>query len=180
MEVRRALRPSIRSAMFNLTPGICSMEVVSHRKRKMCSCTIAHESHVLMRSGQYSRQQLREDVLQGECGRRRLLQRRRLQRRRDCSKLEDSAEKASKRESTAPGAKECVNESCPFLEWYSKDFIPNAKKLREREGKTGKVLLILDNAPCHPPVEIFNAIDDVFSVIYLTPSVTALLQPRHH
>ncbi|GFS30588.1 tigger transposable element-derived protein 2 [Trichonephila inaurata madagascariensis] len=48
---------------------------------------------------------------------------------------------------------------------YSKDFIPNVKKLREREGKTGKILLILDNAPCHPPIEILNAIADDFSVM---------------
>ncbi|GFU83643.1 jerky protein homolog-like [Trichonephila clavipes] len=74
-------------------------------------------------------------------------------------------------------AKKCVDELCPFSEWYSKDFLPNVKKLREREGKTGKVLLIIDNAPCHPPVEILNAIDDDFSVLYLPPNVTALVQP---
>ncbi|KAK0062605.1 jerky protein, partial [Biomphalaria pfeifferi] len=67
--------------------------------------------------------------------------------------------------------------SALFSEWYTKDFIPNVKKLREREGKTGKVLPILDNAPCHPPVEILNAIDDDFSVMYLPPNVTALVQP---
>ncbi|GFY74837.1 otoferlin [Trichonephila inaurata madagascariensis] len=67
--------------------------------------------------------------------------------------------------------------SAHFSEWYSKVFIPNVKKLREREGKTGKVLLILDNAPCHPCVEILNAIDDDFSVMYLLPNVTALVQP---
>ncbi|GFY64925.1 HTH CENPB-type domain-containing protein [Trichonephila inaurata madagascariensis] len=75
------------------------------------------------------------------------------------------------------GAKECVDELCPFSEWYSEEFIPNFKKLRERERKTGKVLLILDNAPCHPPVEILNAIDDDFSVMYLPPNVTVLVQP---
>ncbi|GFY31676.1 jerky protein homolog-like [Trichonephila clavipes] len=64
--------------------------------------------------------------------------------------------------------------SALFSEWY---FIPNVKKLREREGKTGKVLLILDNARCHPPVDILNAIDDDFSVMYLPPNVTALVQP---
>ncbi|GFY78833.1 jerky protein homolog [Trichonephila inaurata madagascariensis] len=67
-----------------------------------------------------------------------------------------------------------------FSEWYSKDFIPNVKKLREREGKTGKVLLILDYAPCHPPVEILNVIDDDFSVMYFPPNITALMQPMDH
>ncbi|GFS31328.1 jerky protein homolog-like [Trichonephila inaurata madagascariensis] len=59
-----------------------------------------------------------------------------------------------------------------FSEWYSKDFIPNVKKLREREGKTGRVLLILNNAPCHPPDEILNAIYDNLSVMYLPPNIT--------
>ncbi|GFV41206.1 HTH CENPB-type domain-containing protein [Trichonephila clavipes] len=71
---------------------------------------------------------------------------------------------------------------CPlpfFSERYSKDYIPNVKKLREREGKTGKVVLILANAPCHSPVEILNAIDDNFSVMYLPPNVTALVQPMN-
>ncbi|GFY31834.1 HTH CENPB-type domain-containing protein [Trichonephila clavipes] len=75
------------------------------------------------------------------------------------------------------GAKECVDELYPFSEWYFKDFILNIKKLREREGKTGKVLFILDNAPCYPPAEILNTIDDDFSVMYLPPNVTALVQP---
>ena len=70
-----------------------------------------------------------------------------------------------------------MDEHGPFCEWYSKNFIPNVKKHREREGKTGKVLLILDNAPCHPPVEILNAVDHDFNVMYLPPNVTALLQP---
>ncbi|GFT95422.1 HTH CENPB-type domain-containing protein [Trichonephila clavipes] len=60
-------------------------------------------------------------------------------------------------------------------EWYSKNFIPEVKKLGEHKGKTGKVLLILDNAPCHPPVEILNAIDDDCKVMYLPPNVTALI-----
>ncbi|GFS32079.1 tigger transposable element-derived protein 7 [Trichonephila inaurata madagascariensis] len=68
--------------------------------------------------------------------------------------------------------------SALFSEWYFKDFILNVKKLRKREGKTGKALLILNNAPCHPPVRILNAIDDDFSVMYLPPSITALVQPR--
>ncbi|GFT96496.1 jerky-like protein [Trichonephila clavipes] len=47
---------------------------------------------------------------------------------------------------------------------------PGFKKLREREGKTDKVLLILDNAPRHPPVEILNVINDDFSVMYFPPN----------
>ena len=67
--------------------------------------------------------------------------------------------------------------SVPFCEWYANDFVPNVKKYREQEGKSGKVLLILDNTPCHPPIEILNAIDIDFKVMYFPPNVTALIQP---
>lgn len=64
-----------------------------------------------------------------------------------------------------------------FRDWYVNEFVPGVKKHREMEGKTGKVLLIIDNAPTHPPVETLNAIDDDFEVQFLPPNVTALLQP---
>ncbi|GFV39524.1 jerky protein homolog-like [Trichonephila clavipes] len=64
-----------------------------------------------------------------------------------------------------------------FSEWYSKDFIANVKKLHRREEKTIKVLRIFDNAPCHPPAEILNVIDDGFSVMYIPPNFTVLVQP---
>ncbi|GFW20163.1 HTH CENPB-type domain-containing protein [Trichonephila clavipes] len=98
---------------------------------------------------------------------------------------EDNNNKSSKSPSnagvleTATEWYEQQSECCPtqLLLLKKIHFIPNVKKLRESEGKTGKVLLILDNAPCHPPVEILNAIDDDFSVMYLPPNVTTLVQP---
>ncbi|GFV48596.1 hypothetical protein TNCV_5068811 [Trichonephila clavipes] len=42
--------------------------------------------------------------------------------------------------------------------------------------ETGEVLLILEKAPCYPPVKIFRAIDDDISVMYLTPSINALVE----
>ncbi|GFT54226.1 tigger transposable element-derived protein 2 [Trichonephila clavipes] len=113
--------------------------------------------------------------------RRRLLQRQHLQRRRDWGKLKGSAEKIigfkTGVHNTRTQNSAWMN-SALFSEWYSKDyFIPNVEKLCEREGKTGKVLLILDNAPCHLPVKILKAIDDDFSVMYFPPNVTALVQP---
>lgn len=64
-----------------------------------------------------------------------------------------------------------------FLDWYTNTFIPEVKQFREKEGKTGKVLLIIDNAPTHPDIDILNKIDEDFSVMFLPPNVTALLQP---
>lgn len=64
-----------------------------------------------------------------------------------------------------------------FLEWYKDDFIPNVKAFRKRENKTGKVLLLMDNAPSHPEVDVMNSVDQDFQVMFLPPNVTALIQP---
>ncbi|XP_033224185.1 tigger transposable element-derived protein 2-like [Belonocnema kinseyi] len=41
----------------------------------------------------------------------------------------------------------------------------------------GKVVLLLDNAPSHPSLDELNAINENFQVLYLPPSVPALIQP---
>lgn len=64
-----------------------------------------------------------------------------------------------------------------FLQWYKNEFIPSVTKYREENNKHGKVLLIIDNAPTHPPLEVLNAINDNFEVQFLPPNVTATLQP---
>jgi len=64
-----------------------------------------------------------------------------------------------------------------FTNWYKNDFIPEVRKFRERENKSGKVVLLLDNAPSHPGVELLNQIDENFEVRYLPPNVTSLIQP---
>ena len=62
-----------------------------------------------------------------------------------------------------------------FLDWYKNVFIAS---LRERGLRVDeKVLLLLDNAPCHPLAEILNKIDPQFKVLFLPPNVTAILQP---
>ena len=64
-----------------------------------------------------------------------------------------------------------------FCEWYAKDFVPSVQSYCEREGKSGKVLLLLDNALCHPSIEILIAVYDDFKVVNFPPNVTALIQP---
>lgn len=44
-------------------------------------------------------------------------------------------------------------------------------------GKSGKVVLILDNAPSHPKKEELDAINSNFEILYLPPNVTAIVQP---
>lgn len=64
-----------------------------------------------------------------------------------------------------------------FTDWYKNVFIPNVKKFRKERKLSGKVLLVMDNAPTHPSVEVLNPIDKGFEVMFLPPNVTPLLQP---
>lgn len=61
---------------------------------------------------------------------------------------------------------------------YEDVFIPNVLEHQKRNGITGKVVLLLDNAPSHPQAQQLNAINEQFEVIYLPPNVTALVQPQ--
>lgn len=78
---------------------------------------------------------------------------------------------------TYRGQKSAWMDSEIFMEWFSKMFIPEVKKHREKEGKTGKVLLLIDNAPTHPGLDRLNSVDENFVVMFFPPNVTALLQP---
>jgi hypothetical protein len=64
-----------------------------------------------------------------------------------------------------------------FTDWYKNIFIPNVKNFRKEKKIHGKVLLVMDNAPTHPSVEVLNPIDEGFEVMFLPPNVTPLIQP---
>lgn len=64
-----------------------------------------------------------------------------------------------------------------FTEWYKDIFIPSVKKHRKQNKKEGKVLLIIDNAPTHPGLDVLNKIDGNIQVMFLPPNVTSILQP---
>ncbi|XP_033215441.1 tigger transposable element-derived protein 2-like [Belonocnema kinseyi] len=66
---------------------------------------------------------------------------------------------------------------CIFILWYRDEFIPRVLVHQRTTGVTGKVVLLIDNAPCHPSLDDLNAINNNFEVIYIPPSVTALIQP---
>ncbi|KFD50251.1 hypothetical protein M514_08879 [Trichuris suis] len=51
------------------------------------------------------------------------------------------------------------------------------KKYQGLTGKTGKVLLLIDNAPAHPSAEYLNVVDELVTVKFLPPNVSALIQP---
>ncbi|XP_058810614.1 jerky protein homolog-like [Phymastichus coffea] len=61
-----------------------------------------------------------------------------------------------------------------FMDWFKDVFI---KEVHEKHPEGRKVLLLLDNAPSHPPAAELNAINDTVQVLFLTANVTALIQP---
>ena len=61
------------------------------------------------------------------------------------------------------------------MEWYKNIFIKSVKA--RKPGKEENFLLLLDNAPCHPPADELNDVDPQFTVQYLPPNVTSVVQP---
>lgn len=64
-----------------------------------------------------------------------------------------------------------------FLDWYTNLFIPSVEEMQAKTKKFGRVLLLLDNAKCHPPKEVLDAVNENFVIEYLPPNVTSLIQP---
>lgn len=60
---------------------------------------------------------------------------------------------------------------------YQNDFILLVKEEQRKNGRHGKVLLLLHNAPSHPSLDNLNKVDVNFCVMYLSPNVTSLIQP---
>ncbi|XP_008183146.1 jerky protein homolog-like [Acyrthosiphon pisum] len=54
---------------------------------------------------------------------------------------------------------------------------PRCFKNIKNHHKTGKVLLLLENAPTHPSAEVLNLIDPDYKVMFFPPNVTSLIQP---
>lgn len=63
-----------------------------------------------------------------------------------------------------------------FMEWFKTSFMPEVKKFSVRINKPAKALLLIDNAPSHPPEEEVNT-NPNFRIMYLPPNCTAVLQP---
>ncbi|XP_018368073.1 PREDICTED: tigger transposable element-derived protein 2-like, partial [Trachymyrmex cornetzi] len=56
-------------------------------------------------------------------------------------------------------------------------FLPEIEKVHGVNTK--QCILLLDNAPSHPPIEHLNAISEQCQVKYLPPNVTSLIQPMN-
>ena len=66
-----------------------------------------------------------------------------------------------------------------FMEWLTKVFAPSVKKYLEENNLPLRCLLLMDNAPAHPPglEEDLDMEYDFIKVKFLPPNTTPLLQP---
>uniref|UniRef100_A0A5S6Q4F3 DDE-1 domain-containing protein n=1 Tax=Trichuris muris TaxID=70415 RepID=A0A5S6Q4F3_TRIMR len=64
-----------------------------------------------------------------------------------------------------------------FKDWFKTIFIPEVKRHQSSIGKTGKVLLLVDNTPAHPSVQQLDEVDELVTIKFLPPNVTPLIQP---
>ncbi|GFS60676.1 tigger transposable element-derived protein 1 [Nephila pilipes] len=66
-----------------------------------------------------------------------------------------------------------------FIEWINIVFGPSVKKYLFDNGLPLKCVLLLDNAPAHPPVLVDDLLDEFkfIKIVYLPPNTTSTLQP---
>ncbi|XP_066260464.1 jerky protein homolog-like [Euwallacea similis] len=63
-----------------------------------------------------------------------------------------------------------------FLKWFHKRFVPQVKDFLKKQHLPIKALLLLDNAPSHPPEQQLRSEDGSIFVMYMPPNVTPLIQ----
>ncbi|XP_045464241.1 jerky protein homolog-like [Harmonia axyridis] len=61
--------------------------------------------------------------------------------------------------------------------WFFHHFIPEVRSFLRGQKLPQKAILILDNAPCHPPAEELRSSDGIIFTVYMPPNVTPLIQP---
>ena len=64
-----------------------------------------------------------------------------------------------------------------FADWFHNEFVPTVQKQLVDIGVEPKAVLLLDNCSAHPNEEDLISKDKKVIVKYLTPNVTALIQP---
>ncbi|XP_066139195.1 jerky protein homolog-like [Euwallacea fornicatus] len=82
----------------------------------------------------------------------------------------------SSMEKTAPGRK-TEKQRITFLACANASGNHKVKDFLETQGLPIRALLLLDNAPSHPPAEELNKMDKCVTVMYMPPNVTQLIQP---
>ena len=68
-------------------------------------------------------------------------------------------------------------DSSIFNKWFFEKFIPKCRVGLRELGVPQRALLLLDNAPSHPDVEMLSSDDGQISCLFLPPNTTSILQP---
>lgn len=64
-----------------------------------------------------------------------------------------------------------------FLNWYKNCFGQEVETFCQKHNLAHNVILLLDNAPGHPPADELHAVNPHVQVVYLPPNTSALIQP---
>ncbi|XP_066261193.1 jerky protein homolog-like [Euwallacea similis] len=64
-----------------------------------------------------------------------------------------------------------------FENWFHRTFVPEVRRYLKQVGLPAKAILLLDNAPSHPPAENLRSNDGNIFAFYMPPNVTPLIQP---
>ena len=64
-----------------------------------------------------------------------------------------------------------------FTDWFHHKFVPRVKRFCEENVIEYKILLLLDNAPAHPSIEVLQSRDGCVTTMFLPPNTTSLMQP---
>lgn len=64
-----------------------------------------------------------------------------------------------------------------FSQWFQNDFVPEVRSYLRANNLEEKALLLIDNAPSHPPAHQLVSEDGKICAMFLPPNCTALIQP---
>ncbi|XP_039954172.1 jerky protein homolog-like [Bactrocera tryoni] len=64
-----------------------------------------------------------------------------------------------------------------FKHWFHHSFVPQVRKFLKDQGLPNKALLLIDNAPSHPPENKLRSDDELITAMFMPPNVTPLIQP---
>lgn len=60
---------------------------------------------------------------------------------------------------------------------FKLDFVPEVLRHQRQNEQSGKIFLLIDNAPSHSSLQELNSFNENFEVVYLPPNTTAIMQP---
>ena len=68
-------------------------------------------------------------------------------------------------------------DSSIFSDWFKLKFVPQCRKALKDRGLPDSAVLLVDNAPSHPDVDLLQSDEGKIFCVYLPPNTTSLIQP---